>query len=1040
MRKIKHKILSIILSVAMVTTFLPSGMFNTVFAKGSADGGDISTTGLNLSVNTPSVPTTYTAGSGTILWEPAHLEDKLVRGTITMTNATIDTTTTSKDGIILPTGLENKTVDVSVVLKGNNTIKTPNGTGIAYNNGSGVYSKSLTISEDSLGGNLTIDAKYAGIYLLNPVTVQSGTLNIKTKEGLGIGTQDPNNHITINGGNTNIESKENALQAFVSDVKITGGNVTLFGGKSIQAGGKVALSGKAKIDTSNNIAIMGGIPNALSDIFTKADTVTGTVNKVKVEVLNSLGKVRKTYNMDGTPAVPPLPPKVTIDGVEYPVISDITKTEIDLSGASEPPFPVAFKAGDGYVIYDPTTATLTLSNAVIENEQSQPLINLPLKDVKIKLVGENLLSNLTDAADATTTIIEQGGSYDIDDTQEKKAPEDFSITVSGTGTLTAISRDTMNAIATRGTFIMESGTIRNDAGMSPPCLGVTDFQMRGGDIVSSYLNIFGDTAIKGGTVVNLDTINVLGDFSMSAGSVTCSSELGKGLAVGGAVKKTGGTLNTFVGTLTTSGTSRKITLTLYDDVIAGEYDSNGKLIGPPRMMVGTNNSNDICLNIPTGKTLTFPNGSTFYTKIPEGKTFSNYITNNGTFINNGEINLPSEATKETVDEIVRVLKPKGTGFIAIGHEETFYSNDGKELAKISGDIDLSIKKPVTDNNGYSFTGNDTTGYTLTLNGVVMSGQLTLPTGVPITIITNTASILNNFNFTGGYACNLTITGSAPLSIDGIVGGTNGDTVNVVDGVNVTINGGRIFLGGSGGQGGLLHVNGTGTTLSVYSNDETAIYCDTLNVENGANITANASSRGVFALDGGVNVTNGSTLSTGCDYGVYIIDGKLNVDETSKLITNGAIAPFCIIDHTATKLLANVINLPTLPNGTKITSVTGTETGSDCTYWSLTPTGGELGVTDENNEPVTLTGAIKGLLTFAKVTNGGNGGGTTSDSEKPTTPETPTTPIAPEKPKPIISKPNPQTGDNRDAILLVTLLLVLAGGVLTLLLKRRKDCK
>ena len=124
--------------------------------------------------------------------------------------------------------------------------------------------------------------------------------------------------------------------------------------------------------------------------------------------------------------------------------------------------------------------------------------------------------------------------------------------------------------------------------------------------------------------------------------------------------------------------------------------------------------------------------------------------------------------------------------------------------------------------------------------------------------------------------------------------------------------------------------------------------------------------GVEALTG-VNVTGGSTLTTNCDYGVYIIGGKLTVDDSSKLITNAAVAPFCIVDTTSAKAQSDVLSLPGVPTGTEIASVAG----SQAKYWSLVTSGNSLTVSNESNTPVSLTGASTGTLTFVKASSGGN---------------------------------------------------------------------
>jgi uncharacterized repeat protein (TIGR02543 family) len=132
--------------------------------------------------------------------------------------------------------------------------------------------------------------------------------------------------------------------------------------------------------------------------------------------------------------------------------------------------------------------------------------------------------------------------------------------------------------------------------------------------------------------------------------------------------------------------------------------------------------------------------------------------------------------------------------------------------------------------------------------------------------------------------------------------------------------------------------------------------------------------GVEALAGGVNVTGGSTLETGGDYGVYIIGGALTVDRASKLITNGAGAPFCIIgaaDSTRDSVLSLAVDLPI---GTEIASVQAANGSGLHTYWSLVPTNGSLTVSETDSTPVDLAGAATGTRTFVKAASNPAGGG------------------------------------------------------------------
>ena len=365
-------------------------------------------------------------------------------------------------------------------------------------------------------------------------------------------------------------------------------------------------------------------------------------------------------------------------------------------------------------------------------------------------------------------------------------------------------------------------------------------------------------------------------------------------------------------------------------------------------------------------------------------------------VNNTHITLPQGTTPAQI----AALPLSGSGVVRVttaydnhGYPETWdtYTNEGLPITVVDGD-DLTLTETEvleSDNKGYTWSktgeGNDEV-WTLTLKNICIDGSLYLPNKA-IVINSTADSIINgSIGTDSGYALDITFTGTAPLTIGGwINGGIDGDIVTVQSGAKVTVDG-EIFLGASGGANGTLNVTGAGTTLNVASSMGYAVMCDSVNVENGATMNVKAQgedSIGVKALTG-VSITGGSTLTAGCDYGVYIIDGKLTVDDNSKLITNAAVAPFCIVDTTSAKLQSDILYLSGKPDGTEIDYVKGTTdfsgSGKYSTYWSLVKTVGSLKVSDENNEPVTLTGAVSGQLSFVKAsTPGGTTGGTPNGS-------------------------------------------------------------
>ncbi|SFR87288.1 S-layer homology domain-containing protein [Anaeromicropila populeti] len=359
-------------------------------------------------------------------------------------------------------------------------------------------------------------------------------------------------------------------------------------------------------------------------------------------------------------------------------------------------------------------------------------------------------------------------------------------------------------------------------------------------------------------------------------------------------------------------------------------------------------------------------------------------------INNTYITLPQGTTVEQIKQ----LPLTGSGVVRVataydGQDKPtdwmIYTNDGVEMKMMQGDLDLTDgthDDKTVETDGYSFHNN-----ILTLSNTYIQGDVTLPSGTSVNTVTKTA-IYGRIRGDISSPINITFTGTAPLSLyGGISGSMNNDTITVSNGAKVTVNG-SLFLGGSGGQDGTLTVSGSGTVLTVSSSMSYGVMCDILNVQNGAilDVTANGTgSIGVEALSA-VNVTGGSTLTAGCDYGVYIIGGKLTVSDTSKLITKGGTAPFCIIDATSAKGQNEVLSLEGVPTGTSIASAKGIDYGYGYTYWSLVSANDVLTVANENSTPVTLIGAKKGTITFVKVNSGGSssggsfaGGSTSSDS-------------------------------------------------------------
>jgi hypothetical protein len=660
--------------------------------------------------------------------------------------------------------------------------------------------------------------------------------------------------------------------------------------------------------------------------------------------------------------------EIPSDYSEYDYGGDVTSNGLDLE-ENKTTDNTYYTAGDGYILWEPMLdddeaiigGTLTLKDATIDNDMDQPLITLPTGDVEIVLEGENSLTN-KGRENEVVSLISQGNVEDI--SYEKTEAKDYTLTFDGDGSLDMYGSQTFG-IFTDGMLVIEGGTFET---FEVTEIAAVDFKMSDGYLyLDGGFEFFGDAEIAGGELYTEGSEKgsgmCYGDFTVTGGIVEC----GAGVMMGGlfmptgTLTHTGGTLNAIVTTVDYDVMS--YISTTYGSAVLEDLEGNPMYLWVGPMIPSL-------LNISSNSSLTIPYGATVQMMGITADNIGDYFSNEGTLINNGNFIFDNGTTADEVQTIAQTLNASGTGTLEVYDETnpTYYNNSGMNVYD-EGDLDLSSQTDDISGDGYTWTGNSTDGYTLTLDNVIVSdGDLVLPTNCSVTIIVDSDSVIGgNIYFSGDYHCDLTIKGSGQLTVNGYIGsGMNGDIITVEDGAQVTVND-SISLGGSGGEDGTLQVTGSETTLSISSDSGYGISCETVAVTTGAALTIDADSCGIMAGNGGVSVADGSTLSVGCEYGVYIIDGKLNVDSTSTLATNAMVAPFCVVDTTNTKEESDVVSLPGIPSDTEITSVIGEDEYYGYTYWSLVNTGDTLGVTDENCEPVTLTGAVTGTVTFAAAT-------------------------------------------------------------------------
>lgn len=998
-------------------------------------GGDVETSGLNLSgknndgtdnsaYDAPTIHTCYRAGSGYIIFTPATA-DPVANAKLELHGATINTT--SGRALYLP----GEEVDITVT--GNNSL-TANG---SYNYAIDTNEQAVNITG---GGNLTLTGNkgIASWYGSTPSVAINigGNLVISTNQTYSISANGNVNlsaasittgiitagsrslTATAKTGNLTIDNgTSSSMAVYADDITLNAPNgaisVAGAGSSLLQSSGMVTLNAKGNIaftssDTSStpihfgtgvsmtsdagSIDVTtsgysgitktdggaggGGVTlNAAKDITLNADS-TAISTSAEAVYLTAGGKLTSTSKYGFQ--VGALTIKANEVSIEGTVQDGIYATSVSITNTDDGNCERVFVTGTRYSDFDAAIRALgseTTGNITVKADELFICGNGGAKAISalgtVTIDGAGLIVGAIDAGTksiaAGITCASVSGGDKSDGLDLSTPPTEATVYTANSGYVLFTPATTTPAKLTLHNATIYNKTSTNDetgTGIALPDGAITLVVEGTNTISAQYANAISgsntDVTLSGSGILDVGYKGIaLKSTAANPHSFTKSASV---------------TLNGIVNTYDNSSeNSDSNTNTVYGSVSV-PADSHCTLAGT--------------ITVVNGAVLTIPQGSTLDLKAAKA------ISNNGTLVNNGTLQLPQSYNTEAA---IKALKLTGDGLVqAVAAVDTNgnvtmwsnYTNDGATVKAITNGLNLtdSVHNGTTvADNGYAW---DSASSTLTLGNIYVEGGLTLPCNTAVTINTTASSSISGTirgaSDASGYnhPITLTFTGTAPLTIiGGIGGGVNGDTVTAQGGAQVTLNG-SISIGASGTDG-TLTVTGAGTVLNINSDMVYGAMCDTVNVQNGAALTVHtqgAGTRGVEALSGGVNVTGGSTLTVGCDYGVYIIGGKLTVDSTSKLITNGAIAPFCIVGA-ANSTQNDVLSLAVdLPSGSEIASRQATNgSGTTHTYWSLVPTNGNLTVSDMNNTPVTLAGAVTGTLTFAKAASTPTGGGSGSAS-------------------------------------------------------------
>ncbi|MCI2056645.1 MAG: S-layer homology domain-containing protein [Oscillibacter sp.] len=483
------------------------------------NGGNVTATGLDLSVDTPTVETTYKAGNGTIVWTPATNDTP---AQLKLTDATI---TSNGTALLLPN------IPVALTVVGENELNAgANSTGIFCslndaNNAqldltiTGEAGSKLTVSgldsaitntkSVTLTGGVEVEAKSTGsgrtslgVFAYNKIELQD-TAKLTTKgdwAGVQVGetptvapgatligtatvsTAPPASHVTVYGDQKPCGVMETGLASFTIP---KGSKLTVEDGKTLTLGLCVA----SQYVTATAVNVQGSFVNNGTILLPEGTTVA----QIKALHLSGSGVVKigeNTYGNNGE-------------------IAHIATTALDFSSATG-------DAGsldtDGYH-WDAATATLTLKNFHLTASAAAPAgaITLPAQS-NLVLEGDN-------------TVVNTGGGDGI----QGASSQTGTMTISGSGSLHVSA--ILGGIKTYdGDLQINSGTIcATSSG---------DMAIRG-----QTVTISGGTVLATGGVYGIANANRAKNITISGGTVTAIGKTGNGLNAMNELHIAGGTVN-----------------------------------------------------------------------------------------------------------------------------------------------------------------------------------------------------------------------------------------------------------------------------------------------------------------------------------------------------------------------------------------------------------------------------------------------------------------------------------------------------------------
>ena len=282
----------------------------------------------------------------------------------------------------------------------------------------------------------------------------------------------------------------------------------------------------------------------------------------------------------------------------------------------------------------------------------------------------------------------------------------------------------------------------------------------------------------------------------------------------------------------------------------------------------------VSLTVQNGATLTIPENVTL--EISDRKYLSS-LRNNGTLVNNSTVSIPDATAAD-----IKALRLTGSGLVqvAAGTGYTYYTNEGAALGNLKVDnLDLSNAsgdqgKMETD--GYHWNNR---ARSLTLNGLAVTGTLTLPKGAEnIKIAVQKESLVNDLSYNDSYRPTVRIVGREPLTVQNV----SGDIRLTVE-RDAALNAGAINIGASGNKDSIITVKGK---LTVKGSQGVSCGQMVIGATGVVNISgergvmvAGMNPNGVSDFKDAFKIENGGSFSANCTaYNVMVFTGSKEMTE------------------------------------------------------------------------------------------------------------------------------------------------------------------